>query len=267
MYDWRIFCNREARRYASERGLEIESKDYGHLEHFHYGGEGVCEDVVQSLRLEPTDRVLDAGCAIGGSARTLSRLNLNVVGVDANAEFIQFAESISDQRDIFKHSRLEDSDGLQYDAWYALLLFVHIRDRDFLFNKLENDCSKSERFFIETIVSNSKRHFFETPPWTDREIDRLIPSASVTCQTATWTRWTQLRLERFLKRRLFFEDLYGCDVVEKRIVHYDNIAEGFQAGALLGRRIIGEQSLPPSEIETDFDKICIIEFDQLLDIK
>ncbi len=265
MYDWRIVCNKAARQFANEQSLTLEPKDFGHLEHFHYGGENVCDSLIQSLQLEPSCRILDAGCGIGGSARTLASRKYPVVGVDANREFVQYAESISSPKIVFQESRLEDLTGLQYDAWFALLVFVHIGDRASLFQKLENDCSVDGRFFIETIVSNSNKDFFDTPVWSESEVENLMPSAQLSSKTAHWKEWTQARVERFLARQLFFENLYGSSVVEQRIRHYEKIAEGFETGALKGRRIVGRFG-GSLEIETDLEKTCIIEFDQLLDI-
>lgn len=270
MYDWRIFCNQTVKNYVSEKGLVTEPSDYGHLEHFHYGGEKVCEEIHWSLDLKASDVLLDAGCGIGGSARTLSKRNLSVVGIDANAEFIRYAKSLSRpspgafHNPRYKHERLEDLREEKYDAWFALLVFVHIENRVSLFQKLEHDCSVNGRYFIEAIVSNSDIGLFEHAIWKEAELEALMPLAQVSSQTERWTTWTQARLERFLQRRHLFEDLYGQPIFEKRVSLYEKVAEGFQSGRLEGRRIIGESGRASGEIETDLGKTCIIELDQFL---
>ena len=93
-------------------------------------------------------------------------------------------------------------------------------------------------------------------------VEAAFPDAFFHCMNRYWSWWTRQRLERFLTRRSFFEVLYGEEIVRKRCILYENVAEGFESGKLKGRRIVGRNC---QSFEQDWRKedVCIIEFDQI----
>jgi SAM-dependent methyltransferase len=87
-----------------QRALEITDadpdnpthEDLAALDEFHLGGRAATRDLADLVELEPDDRVLDAGCGIGGPARTLAaEYGCAVVGLDRLATYPRVARWLS----------------------------------------------------------------------------------------------------------------------------------------------------------------------------
>ncbi|GEM_PF-5109969 len=261
MYEWRMTCRRKAQVYASQRGLKLRDADFGHLEHFHYGGEKSCEALNQAIGGPKEMSILDLGCGIGASARSIVRLSgREIIGVDTNGEFIEYGRTHSPSQ-ISYHLGTFDDFGLIYDAWFALLLFVHVQDPMSLVERVEQRCRQKGLYWVDTIIGDLSP-VVDGKTWTMDVIEAAFPDGVIHCMNHYWSWWTCQRLERFFMRRSFFEELYGAEIVRKRCILYENVAEGFESGKLEGRRIVGK-NCQPFEQDSRNEDVCIIEFDQI----
>jgi 2-polyprenyl-3-methyl-5-hydroxy-6-metoxy-1,4-benzoquinol methylase len=65
------------------------------LDQFHLRGILATEELAHAARLEPSSRVLDIGCGIGGPARYLAAtFNCMVTGVDLSPGFIEAVRTV-----------------------------------------------------------------------------------------------------------------------------------------------------------------------------
>ncbi|MFW2381172.1 MAG: class I SAM-dependent methyltransferase [Acidimicrobiales bacterium] len=83
----------------AEAGYSTESIDADTLagvDEFHLGGRSATDEIIEILAGTDPGTVLDVGCGIGGSARTIaSRLGCQVVGIDLTPEFIETAVELT----------------------------------------------------------------------------------------------------------------------------------------------------------------------------
>lgn len=71
-------------------------EDLKPVDEFHTGGVQATDDLLGQLSIAPTDRVLDIGSGIGGTARHVAmRTGAHVTGVDLTPEFVETARELS----------------------------------------------------------------------------------------------------------------------------------------------------------------------------
>lgn len=107
------------------------------------GGAETAREFVAALRLEPGDRVLDAGCGLGGAAFLMAKEHgVTVEGIDLSKNMIKMATERCralglEERVSFVHCDLMalDVDG-RFDAVYSRDVFLHVQDKPALFRVL-----------------------------------------------------------------------------------------------------------------------------------
>lgn len=110
--------------------FSIEPDMLAGIDEFHLGGKATTEALADSLDLRSGDVLLDIGCGIGGTARTLAqRFGCKVVGVDLIPEFVTVATRLSklvglDEATIFLDG---DAAGLIYEAGhFSAVTMLHV---------------------------------------------------------------------------------------------------------------------------------------------
>ena len=107
------------------------------------GGRELALELIATLDLAPTARVLDVGCGLGGSAFLMaSEFGLRVDGIDLSRNMLALAEQKLASNDLSNLVNLQWGDCLeldaheQYDATYSRDVFLHIADKALLFERL-----------------------------------------------------------------------------------------------------------------------------------
>lgn len=74
----------------------LDPKEISRIDQLHTGGVSASIDLIKKAGLGSDDRVLDAGCGIGGSSRLLAgEFNCRVAGIDLAGEFIDAADFLT----------------------------------------------------------------------------------------------------------------------------------------------------------------------------
>lgn len=80
-------------------GVDLDAlgiDDLAPVDAFHMRGRAATEQLLGWVDIRPTDRVLDAGCGIGGTSRYLaSTCGCEVLGIDLTASYCRVAEMLS----------------------------------------------------------------------------------------------------------------------------------------------------------------------------
>lgn len=107
------------------------------------GGEAMARELVERLGLTSGDRVLDAGCGLGGSAFLMAReFGARVDAIDLSRNMIAMATRRCRDLGLEKLVTLEHGDCLELDrpgryrAVYSRDVFLHIHDKARLFHVL-----------------------------------------------------------------------------------------------------------------------------------
>lgn len=86
--------------------LEKAGKDLGRLtpedlapiDEFHIRGRAATLELARAARVDPTKRVLDVGCGVGGTSRCLAReFGCHITGIDLTDEYCRAAAMLSDR--------------------------------------------------------------------------------------------------------------------------------------------------------------------------
>ena len=277
MYGWRV---KALKNWIKESDGCLKMEDFqraGHLDQFHYLGLECNDDIISLLQLKSTKNVLDVGSGIGGPARYISwKTGCQIVGMDIQEDLVDASNEISkllhmdDQLKFRACDATTDAftDTEKYDAFYSILVFLHIPEhpRKILFSKLYKSLTETGSFCIEDYCLKDP-----SKPFTDPEIEALttivgavyVPSQDKyknqleNCGfqniqfedlTDTWTQWTIGRRNRFLEKRDEHVRMHGEQVYTNMEIFYNTVANLFIGGRLAGVRITGSKGRTNSDL-------------------
>jgi phosphoethanolamine N-methyltransferase len=133
------------------------------------GGQATTQEFVKKLNLKPTDKVLDVGCGIGGSAFHMAReYGVTVHGVDLSTNMINMAikyqgemedavrKNVSfEMRDITKANFEENS----FDVVYSRDTILHIGDKEALFAQFYKWLKPGGKLMISDYCHGDKEEY------------------------------------------------------------------------------------------------------------
>ena len=119
------------------------------------GGSSVNAEVLACARLDPSSRVLDVGCGLGGSAFYIAHtFGARVLGIDIAHDMIDIGRSRLAEQRLEHLVTLVEGDCLhypfpdQYDLVYSRDSFLHIDDKARLFQRLGGVLAESGRLLF-----------------------------------------------------------------------------------------------------------------------
>lgn len=125
-------------------------------------------------------RLLDVGSGVGGPARRLIRkCGVNIMGLEFQGELHQAGVQLtnnSDVKDKMTHMNgdvLVSDIGKDYDGAYGILVFLHITDKEKLFERLSSSLKPGGKLYFDDFI------IYQDKPLTDNEKSML--STVVSC--------------------------------------------------------------------------------------
>ncbi len=166
---------------AIEAGVKLSGKspatisvaELGSVDEFHVGGREVTAGLCQRLGVSSSDRVLDIGSGIGGTARFLATTTgCQVTGLDLTPEYVETASKLTqwvgltDQVEFATGSALamEFEDGT-FDAVSQLHVGMNIADKQTLFAEVSRVLIPRGRFLVYDILRTSEGEVTFPVPW------------------------------------------------------------------------------------------------------
>jgi ubiquinone/menaquinone biosynthesis C-methylase UbiE len=195
-----------------EAGLEAAGKDINSLtlddlapiDEFHTRGRAATRELAELANLKPSDRVLDVGCGLGGTARYLAEhykccvkgIDLTEAYITAGIKLTEFAR-LTDRVELVCGSALD----LPYDdEWFDVVLTQHVQmnifNKDRFYAEIERVLKPGGRFIFHDIFSSGSLPPLFPVPWADNEsISALVTEKqgravieAVGLQVDQWTR-------------------------------------------------------------------------------
>ncbi len=138
----------------------LESTALSGADEFHLGGRLATLAVLDVLRDEPPTTVLDIGCGIGGSARTIvTEFGARTIGVDLTPSFVAAATALTERVGLGNLASFVVGDALdldQPDAAFDLVTLFHvgmnIADKPGLFSQVERVLRPNGRVLVYDIM-------------------------------------------------------------------------------------------------------------------
>lgn len=163
--------------------LELAGKDPDHLElkdisiidQLHTGGHLATQALGERCGLASTDKVLDAGCGIGGSSRFLGEnFNSSVTGIDLVEVFVRVAQMLTQATGLedkvsFAQGDLQnlDVDDNTFDVVWCQHTLMNISDKQKTFKEFYRVLKPGGRLILHEIVQKEKGDIHLPVPWAD----------------------------------------------------------------------------------------------------
>jgi SAM-dependent methyltransferase len=152
------------------------------LDQFHTGGILATAELATAAGLEPSTRVLDIGCGIGGPARYLAAtFGCQVIGVDLSSSFVDAAtyltascvlsDRVTFQVGDARHLPFEDS---AFDALFLQHSAMNIEDRPSLYAEVHPVLAPGGRFATYDLVLREGDLVYPTPWARDASTSFLL---------------------------------------------------------------------------------------------
>lgn len=270
MYSWRVTALRnwiEANKCTS---METLCKA-GHLDQYHYFGIACNEELLPFFDSKDMN-ILDIGSGIGGVGRYLSWKTggCKVYGVDIQEELVKEGNRVTElvglQDKVVFEAKDCTVDGIfkenEYDAFYSLLVFLHIPKGPRLngFKNIYASLKDGAHFVIEDYIdfrgeltADDHKNLSDVVgavyiPTKEEYAQQLKDLGFVDVEfedlTGEWQVWTKDRRDSFVNSMAEKIKLFGeahCVNMEK---FYNTVANLFASGRLGGARITGSKKTP-----------------------
>jgi len=159
--------------------------DLAPVDEFHIGGRPATRHLCQQIDIAATDRVLDIGCGIGGTARYLaSEFDCSVTGIDLTPEYVEVGRELSawtghaEQIDFVVGSAL---DTCMEDATFDRAVQVHvgmnIADKAALFAEVHRLLRPGGRFGVYDIMRTGPGDVSFPVPWASNALTSHLDTA------------------------------------------------------------------------------------------
>jgi SAM-dependent methyltransferase len=182
------------------------------LDQFHTRGILATGELAAAARLDPSTRVLDLGCGLGGPARYLAAtFGCKVTGVDLSPAFIDAATYLTARCGLSDRVTFEVADGLHlpfdnasFDAIFLQHVAMNIEDRTALYAALHRILSPGGRLVIYDIVLRDGDVVYPVPWARDASTSFLLTESQTRTaletagyKAALWRDDTQVAIDWF----------------------------------------------------------------------
>jgi SAM-dependent methyltransferase len=245
----------------------------------HYDGNNAVEAALQEIL--PANYILDAGCGLGAPARYIASrtpIDTQIVGIEINDDFVSMSENINSQMvlngvlppnkvkylkwdltelDTLPLSVINKEEGKLFDGMYSFLVFLHISEKEKLFNSMSRTLKIGAKICVEDFIMPS--NVTTNLDGVQRaQIDHLLRDV-VSCAlplpnrneylgfleasgfhvdkivnlTKEWTEFTANRARAYKEARNNLLRMHDKDAVLEYQKFYDSVASLFKEGSSL----------------------------------
>ncbi len=166
---------RAALELAGKDPDRLELRDISIIDQLHTGGHLATQALGQRCGLAPTDRLLDAGCGIGGSSRFIGEnFHCSVTGIDLVDAFVRVARTLTratgldesvtfEQGDLGRLAAADES----FDVVWCQHTLMNIRDKETTFKEFYRVLKPGGRLVLHEIVQKENKKIHLPVPWAD----------------------------------------------------------------------------------------------------
>ena len=168
-----------------ENGLKQTGKDLNFLkvddlipvDEFHTRGRKATLEMAEMVNLKSSDRVLDVGCGLGGTARYLAEgYKCHVIGVDLTDEYIMVGRKLTELVKLSDRVDLQQASALQlpfedgvFDVVWTQHVQMNISDKNRFYTEIARVLKSGGRLLFHDVFHNSGDKPVYPVPWADDE--------------------------------------------------------------------------------------------------
>jgi SAM-dependent methyltransferase len=182
------------------------------LDQFHTRGILATAELASAAGIDPSTRVLDLGCGIGGPARYLAAtFGCKVTGVDLSPDFIDAATYLTARCGLSERVTFQSGDALKlcfedsaFDTVFLQHVAMNIEDRAALYAEVRRILTTGGRFVTHDVVLRDGDVVYPTPWARDASTSFLLGEGDTRTaleragfQTVFWRDDTEIALDWF----------------------------------------------------------------------
>lgn len=168
-----------------ETGLKLAGKDINALkvddlmpvDEFHTRGRKATREMADLVNLKATDRVLDVGCGIGGTARHLAEeYKCSVIGVDLTEAYVSAGTRLTELVNLNDKVVLRQASALdlpyedeKFDIVWTQHVQMNIADKHRFYSEIARVLKPGGRLLFHDVFRNSGDSPVYPVPWADDE--------------------------------------------------------------------------------------------------
>lgn len=145
------------------------------IEELHLRGRRTTLELAQEANLNENMKVLDIGCGLGGSARTLvSNFGCNVTGIDLCEEFCRAADLINERLGYIGNIEIQKGNALNmpfnnssFDIIFIQYVSMNIKNKERLFSEIYRLLRPRGRLALHTICAGPVDHIHFPVFWAN----------------------------------------------------------------------------------------------------
>ncbi len=180
-----------------ETGLQHAGKDLDFLtvddlmpvDEFHTRGRQATREMAAMVNLKATDRVLDVGCGLGGTARHLAEeYECHVTGVDLTEEYVTVGSKLTELVKLSDRVELRHASALKlpfeaetFDIVWTQHVQMNIADKNRFYSEIARVLKSGGRLLFHDVFSNSADKPAYPVPWADDESMSVLVTESEAC--------------------------------------------------------------------------------------
>ena len=168
-----------------ETGLKQAGKDLDFLkvddlmpvDEFHTRGRKATREMTAMVNLKSTDRVLDVGCGLGGTARHLAEeYKCHVTGVDLTEDYVTVGKKLTDMVKLSDKVELQHASALSlpfeaetFDIVWTQHVQMNIADKNRFYAEIARVLKSGGRLLFHDVFDNSGDRPVYPVPWAEDE--------------------------------------------------------------------------------------------------
>jgi ubiquinone/menaquinone biosynthesis C-methylase UbiE len=156
---------------------QITRKHTSVFDEFHIRGREVTVELLTSLQLNQSHKVLDVGCGLGGPCRMIAETyDCKVVGLDLTAEYIRTAQMLSELLHLDSHTQFLQGDALMlpfesksFDLVFTQHVQMNIEDKAQFYSEINRVLKPGGKFIYYDVFCNGNHPLPYPLPWANKK--------------------------------------------------------------------------------------------------
>lgn len=164
----------------------LKADDLMPVDEFHTRGRQATREMAELVNLKSTDRVLDVGCGLGGTARHLAEeYECHVTGIDLTEAYITVGSKLTEMVKLSDRVDLRHAGALDlpfeaetFDVIWTQHVQMNIADKNRFYSEIARVLKSGGRFLFHDVFSNSGDKPVYPVPWADDESMSVLVTES-----------------------------------------------------------------------------------------
>ena len=164
----------------------LKADDLMPVDEFHTRGRQATREMAELVNLKSTDRVLDVGCGLGGTARHLAEeYECHVTGIDLTEAYITVGSKLTEMVKLSDRVDLRHAGALDlpfeaetFDVIWTQHVQMNIADKNRFYSEIARVLKSGGRFLVHDVFSNSGDKPVYPVPWADDESMSVLVTES-----------------------------------------------------------------------------------------